>query len=116
MARAFTRIYGPALVATGPTTIVTVPASTQYVVTNIWVSNPSASAVSLTLSVGADAAGTRIIGTNTAAQIPANTAGVSQQLIYQGALPVNAAEIITASAGTNNVLVITISGYSNTVG
>lgn len=92
------RIFGPALVATGPTTVFTAAANERVRNVYVWVSNPTASAVSYTLSIGADAAGTRLIGTNTIPNIPANS---TQQF---GPFVVHPSEIITASAGTNNVL------------
>ena len=108
MARIPKRLYGPALIATGPTTVYTVPALTKTVVRHIHISNPSGSPVTFTLSVGADAAGTRLWQTYS---IPAAATGVSDSVrdifVY---LVVDAAEIITLSAGTNNILVITITG------
>lgn len=102
------RLYGPALVATGPATVYTVPAVTKTIIRWIHVSNPSASPVTLTLSVGADAAGTRLWQTYS---IPAAAAGVTDSVrefpVY---LPLVAAEIIQLSAGTNNILNITITG------
>lgn len=92
------RIFGPALVATGPATVFTAAANERVRNIYVWVSNPTASAVSYTLSIGADAAGTRVIGTNTVPNIPANS---TQQF---GPFVVHPSEIITASAGTNNVL------------
>lgn len=108
MARIPKRLYGPALVATGPATVYTVPALTKTIIRHIHVSNPSGSAVTLTMSIGADAAGTRLLG---AYSIPAAAAGVSDNVrdffYYQ---VMDAAEILTLSAGTNNILVITING------
>lgn len=108
MARIPKRLYGPAAVATGPTTVYTVPALTKTIIRHIRVSNPSGSAVTLTVSVGADAAGTRIMS---AYSIPAAAAGVTDSVrdifLY---LIVDAAEIVTLSAGTNNILVIVING------
>jgi hypothetical protein len=108
MARIPKRLYGPALVATGPTTVYTVPALTKAIIRHIHVSNPSGSAVTLTISVGADAAATRILG---AYSIPAAAAGVTGSVIdlfYY--LVMDAAEILTLSAGTNNILVIVVDG------
>lgn len=102
------RLYGPALVATGPTTVYTVPASTKAILRWIHVSNPSAAIVTLTLSVGADAVGTRLWETY---RIAAAAAGVTDSVrdfpVY---LPMTAGEILTLSAGTTNVLNITITG------
>jgi hypothetical protein len=114
MARTPKRLAGPALVATGPATIYTVPAVTKTIVRHIHVSNPSGSPVTLTLSVGADAAGTRLLG---AYSIPAAAAGVTDSVrdiwLY---VPMEAAEILQAAAGTNNVLVIVVSGDELTLG
>lgn len=114
MARTAKRLYGPAVVATGPTTVYTVPALTKTIIRYIHVQNPSGSAVTLSLSLGADAAGTRLYQTYS---IPAAAAGVvdsvRQIFLY---LIVDAAEIITVSAGTNNILTITINGDEITLG
>lgn len=108
MARIPKRLYGPAAVATGPATVYTVPALTKTVIRHIHVSNPSASPVTLTISVGADAAGTRFYS---AYSIPAAAAGVTDSVreifVY---LIMDAAEILTLSAGTNNILVIIVNG------
>jgi len=108
MARIPKRLYGPAQVATGPATVYTVPALTKTIIRHIHVSNPSGSPVTLTISIGADAAGTRILG---AYSIPAAAAGVTnsiQDFFYYQIM--DAAEILTLSAGTNNVLVIVVNG------
>ena len=114
MARTPKRIVGPALVATGPTTVYTCPALTKTIIRHIHVSNPSASPVTLTLSIGADAAGTRLLSTYS---IPAAAAGVSDSVReifwYQ---VMDAAEILTLSAGTNNILDISISADEITLG
>jgi len=102
------RLYGPALIATGPATVYTVPASTKTILRYIHVSNPSASPVTLTLSIGADAAGTRLWQTY---EIKAAASGVADSVrdfpVY---IPMVAAEILTLSSGTNNILNITITG------
>lgn len=108
MARIPKRLYGPALVATGPATVYTVPAVTKTIIRHIHVSNPSASPVTLTISIGADAAGTRLLG---AYSIPAAAAGVNDSVrdffFYQ---IMEAAEILTLSSGTNNILNIIVNG------
>lgn len=114
MPRTAKRLVGPALIATGPTTVYTVPALTKTIIRWIHVSNPSGSAVTFTLSVGADAAGTRLWSTYS---IPAAAAGVTDSVreIYPY-LVMDAAEILTLSAGTNNILTITIGGDEITLG
>jgi hypothetical protein len=108
MARIAKRLYGPAQIATGPTTVYTVPALTKTIIRQIHVSNPSGSAVTFTLSVGADGVTTRLWSTYS---IPAAAAGVSDSVrdIFMY-LIMDAAEILTLSAGTNNTLVIVVTG------
>lgn len=114
MPRTPKRLVGPALIATGPTTVYTVPASTKTIIRHIHIQNPSASPVTYSLSIGADAAGTRLFQTFS---IPAAAAGVTDSVRdhfwYQ---VMDAAEILTVSAGTNNILTITISGDESTPG
>ena len=114
MARTPKRLYGPAQIATGPATVYTVPAVTKTIIRQIHVSNPSASPVTLTLSIGADGVTTRLWTTYS---IPAAAAGVSDSVreIFMY-LPMEAAEILTLSAGTNNILVIVITGDELTLG
>lgn len=114
MARTPKRLVGTAAVATGPATIYTVPALTKTIIRHIHISNPSGSPVTITLSITADAAGTRILG---AYSIPAAAAGVTDSVrdIY-GYFVMDAAEILTASAGTNNILTLTVNGDEITLG
>jgi hypothetical protein len=114
MARTPKRLVGPAQVATGPTTVYTVPALTKTILRHIKVNNPSASPVTLTISIGADAAATRFYD---AYSIPAKAAGVTDSnrdiFVY---IVMDAAEILTLSAGTNNILTVVISGDEITLG
>lgn len=114
MPRTPKRLYGPAQIATGPTTVYTVPAGTKTIVRLLHVNNPDPAAVTLTVSVGADAAGTRLYD---AYSIPGKAAGVTDSVreiwVY---LPMEAAEILTLSAGTTNKLVIVVSGDEYTLG
>lgn len=108
MARIPKRLYGPAQIATGPTTVYTVPALTKTIIRHLHISNPSASPVTLTLSIGADGVTTRLY---TTFSIPAAAAGVTnsvQDIFWYQIM--DAAEILTLSAGTNNILVIVING------
>ena len=101
------RIVGPIQIATGPTTVYTVPAVTKTILKWIHVSNPSAAPVTLTLTIGADGVTTRLWSTYS---IPAGAVGVTDSVrdipIY---MIMEAGEILTLSAGTNNILVIAIS-------
>ena len=108
MARIPKRLYGPAQIATGPATVYTVPALTKTIIRQLHISNPSGSAVTITLSIGADGVTTRLFSTFS---IPAAAAGVTnsvQDIFWYQVM--DAAEILTLSAGTNNILVIVING------
>lgn len=102
MARIAKRLAGPAQVSNAAATKYTVPSVTKTVIRSIHVQNPSAAAVTFTLSIGADAASTRLFD---ALSIPA--ASVFPHFCY---IVVDAAEIIQAFAGTNNILTLTIFG------
>jgi hypothetical protein len=54
------RLYGPAQLTNAAATVYTAPAGIRAVVRHIHVSNPTAGPVNLTLSIGLDAAGTRV--------------------------------------------------------
>lgn len=58
--RIFKRFYGPAQLTGSAADLYTVPTGKRIRVLDTHVSNPSASAVDLTLSIGTDAAGTRV--------------------------------------------------------
>ena len=102
MARTPKRMAGPALVSNAAADKYTVPGSTVGLVRSIHVSNPSASAVDFTLSIGADAAGTRLFD---GYPIAADT-----QKTFWCYHALAAAEKIQAFAGTNNIITLTIDG------
>lgn len=102
MARIPKRLAGPAQVSNVAATKYTVPSTTKTVVRHIHVQNPSGSPVTFTASIGADAAATRIFD---AYSIAAGT--VLDHFCYY---VLDAAEIIQALAGTNNILTLTIDG------
>lgn len=108
MARYLANLYGPAQVATGPATVYTVPAARSWLMRHIHLSNPSGSAVTFTLSIGADAVGTRVFG---AVSIAANSV-----IDYWGMWFMPTGTIVQLSAGTNNVLVVTIGGEESILG
>lgn len=114
MPRTPKRLYGPALVATGPATVYTVPAVTKTIVRQIHIQNPSGSPVTWTVSLGADAAGTRLWTTYS---IPAAAAGVTDNVrdIFMY-MVMEAAEVIQMAAGTNNILNVSIFGDEYTLG
>jgi len=114
MARTPKRLVGPALVATGPATIYTVPALTKTILRYIHVQNPSGSPVTFSLSIGADAAGTRLWD---AFSIPAQAAGVTANILTIWLYTVmDVGETIQVKAGTNNILTITVNGDEITLG
>ena len=96
------RFTGPALVAATAATKYTVLSGQRAVVRHIHVSNPTASSVDFTLSIGVDAAGTRIFD---AYPVPADT--VLDHFCYY---VLEAAEVVQAGAGTTNVLTLTVDG------
>lgn len=108
MARTAKRLAGPALVSNAAATKYTVPSTTKTIIRHIHVQNPSGSAVTFTLSIGADAAGTRLFD---AFSIAAGT--VLDHWCYYIA---DAAEIVQALAGTNNIVTLTIDGDEITLG
>jgi len=108
MAKTAKRLAGPAQVSNSAATKYTVPASTKTIIRHIHVQNPSGSAVTFTMSIGADAAGTRIYDAYSIA-----AGGVLDHYCY---LVVDAAEIVQAFAGTNNVLTLAIYGDELTLG
>jgi hypothetical protein len=102
MARIAKRLHGPAQVSNAAATKYTVPAVTKTVVRHVHIQNPSGSPVTFTMSIGADAAGVRLFD---AYSIAANT--VLDHFCYY---VLEAAEVIQALAGTNNILTLTIDG------
>lgn len=114
MARAPKRLAGPAVVSNAAATKYTTPAATKTVVRHIHVQNPSGSAVTFTLSIGADAAGTRVLD---AFSIPAAAAGVTASVLDIWCYYVlEATEVIQAFSGTNNILTLTLDGDEITLG
>jgi hypothetical protein len=108
MARAQDRLFGPAQVSNAAATKVTAGAAEKLVMRHIHVSNPSGSIVTFTMSIGADAAATRIFD---AYPIPASTA-----VDFFGMYVVQAGEVVQAFAGTNNILTLECSGDRLTLG
>jgi hypothetical protein len=108
MPRTPKRLHGPALVTNAAATKYTVPAVTKTILRHIHVQNPTASAATFTLSIGTDAAATRVFdGFSIAA---------GQVLDHFCYYVLEAAEIVQALSGTANVLVLTIDGDEYTLG
>lgn len=102
------RLAGPAQVSNAAATKYTVPAATKAVLRFIDVNNPSGSPVTFTLSIGADAAATRLYDAFSIA------AGASLKVFVFH--PLEPAEVVQAFAGTNNILVLTLSGEERPLG
>lgn len=108
MPRIATRFHGPAQVSNAAATKYTVAASQKAIIRHIHVQNPSSSAVTFTMSIGTDAAGTRLFDVY--------SIGAGQILDHFCMYVVDATEIIQAFAGTNNILVLTIDGDLSVLG
>ncbi|MDH4046369.1 MAG: hypothetical protein OEW06_18130 [Gemmatimonadota bacterium] len=94
------RFAGPTILGTGAATLFT--SSGDSLVEMVHVSNPTGSPVDLTMSLGADAAGTRFID-----GLPIAADSERKFRFY---LPLADGEILQAFAGTGSVLVATIDG------
>lgn len=101
--RIFRRFYGPGLLTASAATLYTVPAGRRATIRHIHVSNPSLSSVDFTLSIGADAAGTRLWS-----GYPVRPDGLIQEFRDHALV---SGEIIQAFAGTTSVLNVTIDGF-----
>ena len=102
MARIAKRLAGPAQVSNAAATKYTVPALTKTIIRHVHLQNPSAAAVTFTMSIGADAAAVRLFDAYSIA-----AGSVLDHFCYY---VVDAAEIVQALAGTNNILTLTIDG------
>lgn len=106
MADTLKRLSGPAALTTSAAAQYTVPGSTKAVVRNVHVCNESGSAATVTVSIGTDGAGKRILK---GFSVPAN--GVYD---WSGSLVLDAAEVVQALASANTSLTLTISGLEVT--
>lgn len=100
------RLAGPLSITGAVATRYTVPASTQTIIRHIHVDNTTAGALTFTMSIGADAAGTEIF---TAFSVAANS--VFDHFCYYVLV---AAEIL--QAGASGVLALTIDGDEYSAG
>lgn len=101
--RTFKRFYGPTLLGNVATTLYTCPASTLAVVRHVHVSNPSASTVDFTFSIGTNAAGTRLWD---GFPIP-----VDDVLDHYQDFSLAPGEFLQAVAGVGAILNLTVDGY-----
>lgn len=98
----YKRLYGPALLATSAATLFNVPPRCRSIIDHIRLVNNTSSAVDVTMSVGADAAGTRLWDSLTLA------ADASKSV--RGPFTLEDAEVFQAFAGTSNAVTITVLG------
>jgi len=107
MAKTAKRLYGPAALTTSAATKYTVPSTTKTIIRHVHVSNTSAGSLTFTMSIGADAAGTRVFdGYSIAA---------GAVLDWFGYIVMDAAEILQA-LGSGTALVLTVFGDELTLG
>lgn len=106
MADTAMRPYGPAQPGTSPATGYTVPGSTTTILRHIRVANTTGTAATFTISIGTDAAATRIFDT-----ISVNGNSVFD---WSGWQVMTAGEILQLTQGTASALTITISGVEVT--
>lgn len=102
------RLSGPGLITNAAVTKYTVPASTVTILQHIHVYNPNVASIGFTMSIGADAAGTRLYDSFNI------SAGGTLDVFCKYTL--TAAEIIQAFGSTTNVLVLTLDGVELTAG
>lgn len=102
MARIPTRFHGPAQLSNAATTKHTAAASEISIVRHVHVYNPGSGTVNFTMSIGTDAAGTRVFDAYPVLEdVP---------LDHWCYYPLAATETIQALGSVNNQLVLTISG------
>lgn len=103
------RLSGPATVSNAAATKYTTPAATKAVLRHIHANNPSGGIILFTLSVGADAAGTRLYD--------AYSIAAGGQLSVFVFIPLEPADIIQAfTNGAGGILVLTLSGEERPLG
>lgn len=106
MADTLKRFSGPAMLTNAAVTQFTAGGAATVTIRNIHVSNGTLFICKFTLSIGTNAAGTRLFD-----QFPVQPYDVMD---WSGLLVVNATEIVQAHADVNDGLVLTISGVETT--
>lgn len=107
MPKTLKRLYGPAQLGNTTATRYTVPASTKTIIRKIHVANPTGGSVDLTMSIGADAAGTRIADGYPVA--------ADSYVTFWGPWTMDAAEILAAHASAATSLVMVVDGEEHTL-
>jgi hypothetical protein len=103
---ALKRLAGPAQLANAAATIYTTPAATTTTIRDIELDNPSGLPITVTISIGADAAGTRVFSPF--------SVGPATHYQWTGTIVLAATEIVQAYASTAATVVITMSGVEST--
>ena len=98
------RRIGPTVGAAGAATLYTVPASHRSVLTHLHVCNTTTTAITFKMSIGADAAGTRLFSDTS---VPANGA-----LSWEGEIPLEAADTLQWNAAAT----LTVTGRVEELG
>ena len=102
------RLYGPAQLGNTTATRYTTPAATRTVIRHIALSNPTGGAVTVTASIGADAAGTRILDAYSLAS--------GTRIDLWGPFTLEATEILAMHASAATSIVAIVDGEEQTVG
>lgn len=106
MAKVRKRVYGPTQLPNTTGTRYTVPASTKSILKRMHFSNPTGGAVTITWSIGADAAGTRLFD---AYSIPAGTV---LELYPEETMETTEVLAMHASAATSVVATVNADEYT----
>lgn len=96
------RLYGPGQLAAAAATVYTVPAGRIAVIRNIHIVNPTAGDLTFTMSIGADAAATRIFS--------AQASLAEDSFDSFAPFVLNAGEVLQAYASVAASLVLTVDG------
>lgn len=99
------RLAGPVSMAAAAASVYTVPAATVTTIRSIHVVNTTASSASFTMSIGADAAGTRLFY--------AYSVGPGDVFDWSGIIVMAATEILQMYASAASSLTATISGVES---
>lgn len=102
-----TRISGPAFLTTTALTQYFAPSGGGATINAMHVENVSGASATFSVSIGTDAAGTRVIATN--------TINAGQVLDIRGPFTLNDGEIIQAVASVNSAVLLTIDGEAASV-
>lgn len=98
----YQRLIGPLLLSTSAATLYSVPTGRRATISHVRLVNNTSSPVDVTMSIGADAAGTRIWDSK--------TLEADRSLSVKGPFTMEAGEVFQAFAGTSSAVTITLLG------